>query len=177
MPQETEQDLAGVRRALTEQVGYLLDEIEHLRSIVHRIPGPLLEGRPLPDSFSMKEIYGMFAVLDEHVHLPRLQHIVADDEPELPLEDVRLLLAREPWNEYEIGAVLDRVREARAGLVSFLQALPGAEWVRAGTIGGERRTIYDVAYGITQLDTDHLRDLAHRLHESHLTTRVQDLPK
>ncbi len=165
------------REAILDQLAYLLDEVEALEPLIARVPEPILSGRPMEGDLSIKQIYGIIASADEQVRLPRFQRIVAEEGPQLSGWDERALVAQEAWDEMEIGAVLGRVRAAREALVGFLRALPAVEWTRTGLVDGRPLSVYDLAFGITQEDTDYLRALGYRLHESRLTSRMQDLPK
>ena len=184
MPEATPAEKAQWRAALLDQLAYLQDELEALRPVVGRVPDTLQEGRPLPSDLSLKETYGLIATLDADVRLARLRHMVAEDEPHFDAVDEAALAAREDWNARPIEAILDQVQAARQALVEALRALPEAEWTRTGFFNDPsppprpvRRDVYAFAHAITQHDTDVLRAIGHRLHESHLTRRPQDLPK
>lgn len=177
MPEPQAQDWEHARAALIGQLEYLMDEIDALGAIIGRVPEAILSGRPWEGEWTVKELYGLLAAADEHVRLPNLQAVVSTDDPDLEPLNEAALMGREAWNELDIHAILKRVRDARATLVAFLRALPPEEWTRTGLVEGVREDVYALAFRITQEDTDYLRALGHRLHESRLSTRPQDLPK
>ncbi|HET6567602.1 MAG TPA: DinB family protein [Rhodothermales bacterium] len=167
-----------VHAILTDQLAYLLDEVEALAPVIGRVPEKILSGRPREDEWSIKEIYGLIATADAQVRLPNLEYMITEDEPDLAeLDEAALIGSASPWGEREIGDILQQVRSARTALVQFLRGLPASEWGRTGTLEGQRLAVRDYAYRIAQEDTDYFRTLGRRLHESHLTSRPQDLPK
>ena len=166
---------AELRAALTEQVAYLLDEIDALRAVVHRVAEPVLSGRPLPSDPSIKEMYGRIAEADAYTFLPFLETLAAGETPDVPAHETS---EREPgWNERSISDLLDDVSTHRTRLVEHLRTLPAQAWEQTGRIGGQVFDVYALTHHITQHDTEWLRAAAYRLHESHLTARDQDLPK
>ena len=82
-------EAADLREALLDQLAYLIDEIEALKAVIDRVPVPLLEARPPNGEPSLKQTYGLLATLDEEVYLPRLQQMMAPDEPAFD-SDVRV---------------------------------------------------------------------------------------
>lgn len=178
------EEAARWRAALLDQLAYLQDEVEALKPVVGRVPEPLQEGRPLPSDLSLKETYGLLATLDADVRLAQIRRMVAEDEPRFDAVDEAALAARADWNTRPIEAILAQVQAARQTLLEALRALPEAEWTRTGLFADRspsprhvRRDVYAFAHEIIQYDTDVLRTIGHRLHESHLTRRPQDLPK
>ena len=177
-------EMARLRATLLDQLAYLSDEIEVLKGVVDRVPENLQEGRPTPNELSLKETYGLLATLDVDVRLPRLRQTVAEDEPHFDAVDEQALAARTDWNAHPIRAILEQVQAARQALLEAFQALPGEDWSHAAYFADSakpgqavRRDVYGFAHHITQHDTDVLRAIGHRLHDSHLTSRPQDLPK
>ena len=173
---------SGLRAELLDQLAYLYDEIEVLKGVVDRVPENLQEGRPTLEELSLKETYGLLATLDADVRLPRLRQIVAEDEPHFDAVDEQALVAQTDWNARPIGAILGQVQAARQTLLEAFQALPQKDWSRAAYFSDSaeqavRRDVYGFAHHITQHDTDVLRTIGYRLHDSHLTSRSQDLPK
>lgn len=167
---------AHLRRAILDQLAYLLDEIEALEPIIGRIPDALQTVRPLGQP-SLREIYGLLASFDEKVYLPRFRRMAAEEEPALVEADEDALLETAGWNDLPLADILDPIREARRALLAFLEALPEADWSRTAYLGGQHLDVYRLAHHITQHDADLLRNVGQRLHESHLTTRAEDLPK
>lgn len=177
MPPPMPDDLAARRTALLEQLTYLIDEIEVLKGIVHRVPEVVQTARPPGEAFSMRETYGLLAALDTEVHRPRLRRLSAEDEPALDPADPAALAAAADWNERPIADLLDDVQAARRTLVEALEALPPEAWARTATLGGARLDVYALALGIARQDADLLRPVGYRLHAARLTDRPQDLPK
>ncbi len=168
---------ADLRAALLDQLAYLIDEVEALKSVVDRVPPPVQQARPPGQPLSMKETYGLLATLDEAVHLPCLRRMMAEDEPAFEAVDEQALARQAGWNARPMARILDRVQAARRRLVARLRALPPEAWTRAGVFGGVRRDVYALAHHLTQHDADLLRAVGYRLHEAHLSSRPQDLPK
>ncbi|MGI9174594.1 MAG: DinB family protein [Rhodothermales bacterium] len=178
------EEQSRLRTTLLDQLAYLYDEIEVLKGVVDRVPEKLQEGRPTVDELSLKETYGLLATLDADVRLPRLRQIIAEDEPRFDAIDEQALAAQSDWNARPMEAILEQVQAARQTLLEAFQALPEVAWSRAAHFSDPaergqpvRRDVYSFAHHITQHDTDVLRAIGYRLHDSHLTSRPQDLPK
>ena len=165
MPESVPTQAAGVREALLDQLAYLIDEIEALKAVVDRVPPSLQEARPLRQDLSLKELYGLLATLDEAVYRPRLRQMMAEDTPAFDTVDEAALVTEAGWNEQPLDHILDRVQEARRGLLSVLRALPPEAWARTGHFGDERRDVYSLAHHIIQHNVDLLRTIGYRLHD------------
>ena len=165
MPEAPPPQTTDLRAALLDQLAYLIDEIEALKAVVDRVPPPLQEARPLREDLSLKELYGLLATLDEAVYLPRLRQMIAEDTPAFEAVDEAALAAEAGWNGQPLGIILDRVQEARRGLLFFLHALPADAWTRIGCFGDERRDVYSLAHHIVQHNVDLLRTISYRLNE------------
>lgn len=172
-----EPQAAALREALIDQLAYLVDEIEALKAVEGRIPTAVQEGRPLDGEPSLKELYGLFATLDEEVHLPRLHLMAKGPQPAFEAVDEAALARRRSWNDLALLDILNRVQAARRQTVSFFQSLSADAWARTARIANQQVDVLGVLHQIIQQDTDRLRAIGHRLHESHLTSRSQDLPK
>ncbi|HKL88237.1 MAG TPA: hypothetical protein VJ884_04465 [Salinibacter sp.] len=170
------EDPEALRDALLDQVAYLVDEIEALRTVVGDVPEQIKSGRPAADVLTMKELYGAIATLDAKVRRPRIARIVDEDEPTLTPVDPEAEVREADWNEQEMDAILDRVKEARQGLVDVLKDLPLEAWHRTATIEEESVTLFTLVHRITQADAERLRDLGYRLHGAHLSERDEPLP-
>ncbi|RMF51451.1 MAG: DinB family protein [Bacteroidetes bacterium] len=151
---------------LVDQLAYLIDEVEAQRPLLRRLPAWVLEGRPFAGTWSIKEMYGALAAADERVHLPVLRRLVAGEEPSCAEADLTALQACEPWNTLPLEALLDRVQAARRALVAFLRALPPEAWERTARFGATQRDLYACVHAIILQDTDCLREVGYRLHES-----------
>lgn len=159
--------------ALLDQLAYLGDEVAALEQIIERVPNVLLEGRPTPDERSIKETYGLIAARDARRRLPLVRHL-AGDVPSPDLPDEAALLGDTEWNALPMGELLAQVRAARAAFVEALRDLPQPAWQRPMPDG---TTLAGWVYGIIQDDAARLREMAERLHASHMTQRPHDLPK
>ena len=169
-------DPEALRDALLDQVDYLVDEIEALKTVVGGLPEQIKSGRPAPDALTMKELYGALSVLDAEVRRPRIERILEKDAPTLDPVDVDEQVREAGWNDQEIDAILDQVTEARQALVDQLEALSPEAWHRSATLDDESVTIFDLVYRMTQNDAERLRDLGYRLHGAHLSERDEPLP-
>ncbi|MEM9665940.1 MAG: DinB family protein [Bacteroidota bacterium] len=153
-----------LRSALLDQVAYLLEEVEALRPIVDRIPEPLQVARPLGKEPSIREYYGLIADRDAHERLAWVQQQTGT-APSVGTADT-------DWNALPMRTILDRLAEARTQLTQALRSLPDAAWATTGA-----GSAYAFVHTLLQEDTDVLRTLGYRMHESHMTSRNEDLPK
>ena len=168
---------ADEQQALVQQLAYLIDEVEMLRVVIDRVPEAVLDAEPLDGTYSIKATYGLLATLDADVRRPRIERILANDEPELtPIDEADLVVATD-WNARPIGDILDELLAARRRLVDYLRELPEEAWHETGRLDGEPVTVFGLLYDALQTDTAHQRTLGYRLHEANLTDRPQDLPK
>lgn len=149
-----------MRAALLEQLAYLVDELEAQRPHLARLPGPLLEGRPYDGAPSLKELYGRMVAAEE----ARRARLTATPPPPPPAD----------WNAVPLDELLDRLQAARRAVTAALDARPPAEWTRALNTPDDP---FALAHGCIQHDAECLREIGYRLHESHLTRRLEDLPK
>jgi len=170
------EDPEALRDALLDQIAYLVDEIEALRTVVGGVPEQIKSGRPAPDALTMKELYGAIATLDAKVRRPRIGRMVEEDAPTLTPVDPDAEVREVGWNDKEMDAILDRVTEARQELVEALDALPLEAWHRTATLDGDTVTLFTLVHRMTQADAERLRDLGYRLHGAHLSERDEPLP-
>lgn len=169
-------DPESLRDVLVDQFGYLVDEVTALSTVVDSLPEEILGGRPKPDALSMKEIYGAIATLDAEVRRVRVERIVEEDDPRLDPVDIKEEVRGSDWNEREIAAILDQLKEARRELTNRLEELSLDAWHRTATLDGETLRLFDLVYRMTQDDFERLRDLGYRLHGAHLSDRDEPLP-
>jgi len=166
----------ALREALLDQMRYLVDEVEALRSVVDDVPEQIKSGRPAPDALTMKEVYGALITLDADVRRPRLDRLTEEETPALESIDVADEVREDGWNDQEIETILDQVQDARRALLDELEALPPEGWHQTATLDGETVTLFDLAYRTTQDDAERLRSLGYRLHGAHLSNRDEPLP-
>lgn len=173
---------AARREALLAQLGWLTVEAEALGPLMATLPPGVLTGRPMLDTRSVKETFGLLATLDREVHALQIARMLSEDTPALDRADEAALAEGTAWNDADLDALLDRMRDARQALLDQLTALPLEAWQRTATLASvtddpETLTLSAYVLRICQHDADRLRDLAYRLHESKLTSRAEDLPK
>jgi hypothetical protein len=169
-------DPESLRDTLIDQFGYLVDEVTALSTVVDSLPEEILGGRPKPGALSMKEIYGAISTLDAEVRRPRVERIVNEDAPKLDPIDIDAEVRDAGWNEREIGAILDQLKETRRELTGRLKERPLEAWHRTATLDSESLALFALVYRMTQDDFERLRDLGYRLHGAHLSDRDEPLP-
>ena len=168
-----------LRTALLDQLQHLTAEVDALKGIIDVVPAPIRQGRPKPGALSIKEMYGALVALNESIYPERLAQLTEGDAECPAFEPIpdQTLAQREPWNEQALDDILDRIEEARDALVDTFEALDEGDWSATGTFDGEERDVYAFAHHIIQEDARLLQEVSHRLHESNLTGRNEDLPK
>ncbi len=167
---------AEAREAVLDQLAYLSDEMEALRPLIGRVPPLLLEGRPLPEEWSIKETLGLIAAADDAVRRRWFERLAAEKDPELEVVEERTLAESAPWNEMPPEDILLKVAEARNGLVAYLRTLPGEVWNREAHAGEHSFTMLQIAHSIVEADMQYLRDIGMRLHESNLSQKLGGKP-
>ncbi|MEM8601617.1 MAG: DinB family protein [Bacteroidota bacterium] len=172
---------AARREALLAQLSWLSVEAEALGPLMANLPPGVLTGRPMPNTRSVKETFGLLAALDRKVHAPQIARMLGEDTPELDRADEGAL-ADDGWNDASLDALLGGMRDARQALLDQLTAVSLDDWQRTATLAAspddpETLSLSTYVLRICQHDADRLRDLAYRLHESKLTARAEDLPK
>ena len=170
------EDPEALRDALLDQLSYLVEEVEALRSVVGTLPEQIKNGRPAPDELTMKELYGAIATLDAEVRAPRVARLIDEDNPDFSAVDIEEHVRDDGWNERPIDDILNQVQNARHALVDRLDELPLDAWHRTATMDEESVTLFDLVHDITQTDAERLRDLGYRLHGAHLSEGDKPLP-
>ena len=170
------EDPEALRDALLDQLSYLVEEVEALRSVVGTLPEQIKNGRPAPDELTMKELYGAIATLDAEVRAPRVVQFTEEDAPSFAAVDIDEHVRDDGWNEQSMSDILDQVQDARHALVDRLDGLPLDAWHRTATLDEESVTLSDLVHDITQTDAERLRDLGYRLHGAHLSEGDKPLP-
>jgi hypothetical protein len=155
---------ADLREALLDQLAHLIDEVEAVKPVVDQVPEELQQLPTTETKLSLRQTYGLLAAYDREVLLPRLERMVAEDDPHFESLDVEALAAEADWNERPIDVLLDRVQEARRTLLTFLERLPPAVWDRTATVGEATYDVYGLAHHITQRDVDLLREIGYHLY-------------
>jgi hypothetical protein len=163
------EDRDQLREALLDQLAYLIDEVEALKTVVDTVPEEVQSGRPTGDVLSMREMYGAIAELDDGQRRRWVERVAAEDEPALEASFSENDLIESEWNERAIDAVLDAVQQARRRLVDALRELGTDDWGRTARLDGETVTLFDLAHGMAKDDMERLRDLGYRLHSADLS--------
>jgi hypothetical protein len=159
--------LAARRAVLLDQLGWLADEAASLAPMLARLPAWALEGAPLPGERSVKEALAHLARLDSEVYAPWIERLEREERPALaPVASVTE--GEGDANAEGLGALVERLRRARAALVARATAAPEAAWAREATLEGEAVTLYDLLLCVVRHDADRLRALAYRLYEAQL---------
>ncbi len=173
----TEEDAARLREAQLDQLLYLVDEIEALKVVIDLVPENLQTGRPLGKELSLRELYGTLADADLKLYEPLARAMASNRHPKKDLPEDEELIAESGWNKKAMGAILEEVQSARRSFTRVLERIPSQEWFRTATIDDTVRDIHGLVHLVIQHDAELLRTAGHRLHESHLTDREEDLPK
>jgi len=174
VPREQQEKL---RIALLDQIEYLIDEVEALRTVAGAVPDAVQSGRPTDEDLSMKELYAMIAVLDRTQRTAWVEQIRDAGDTPVVLEPTDAERTAEErvragdWNERDFGDVLDAVQDARRDLHDLLSALDADVWVRETVVGEDTQTLFELVHGFADADFQRLRDLGYRLHDADLSVR------
>jgi hypothetical protein len=166
-----DEERGRLRAALLDQLRYLIDEVEALKTVIGRVPEPVQEGKPLPSDLSMKETFGLLAALDREVHRPRLAQVKAHAEagaapPAFDAARPDDLAAAHDWNDASMEALLEQVQAARRALLDAFEGLP--DWSLRLAVDGATQDVFGYARAVAQSDFEHLRALTLRLHDANL---------
>lgn len=170
-------DASRERRALLDQLAYLIDETDVLRKHLGRIPESVLEGKPTPGDLSFREMYVALGLFDEKIYAPAAERLAEAETVSLDVPDARELLDEAGTERADMRVALDRIRSARARTTALFARLDLDAWSRPVAIDGTAANAFGLARHIIRRDADLLRAAATRLHESRLTSRREDLPK
>lgn len=162
-----------LRTALLDQIEYLIDEVEALRTVAGAVPEAVQSGRPTDADLSMKELYAMIAVLDRTQRTEWVQQIQDASEHSVKLKptDVETKVREGDWNERDLDDVLDAVQDARRDLHNLLSGLDAEVWLREAVLEEEPQTLFELVHGFADADFQRLRDLGYRLHDADLSER------
>lgn len=168
MKEVNSDDRARAIVPMLEQLEYLIEEVEALKTQLKLVPIDVLAARPLDSDLSLKEIYAMLARRDEEVFVPVIRRIGEGRWLDVNVPDGESLLQSTDWNGSEMHAILGRVQRARRELVEALRSLDAGHYGMPVRLNGENTDLLGLAYWITQQDAALLQRAAHRLHDSHL---------
>ena len=171
-PRRSKADWAVRRDAITDQLGWLIDEADALGPLLAPLPEEVLTTAPLPGQKSVVATLGLLAALDRAVRMPQIAAF-AEPEADLTFEpaDESALLGDDA-DRHPLAEVLEEVKARRRALLGTLGTVPDDAWHREATLGGETLSLFDLALQIARRDADELRTLAYRLHEARLSDRV-----
>ena len=102
---------------------------EELTREIDRLPEDVTTWRPAEGEWSQHECLTHLWICEQHIFLPRMRRIVAEDNPALPLVDEVALMQRE-WNPRRPRAEL--LREFLADRADEMALLEPADWSRPG---------------------------------------------
>lgn len=168
VPPDEREDL---RMALVDQIEYLIDEVEALRTVAGAVPEAVQSGRPTDEDLSMKELYGLIAELDAEERTQWIARIREEDTPALTEASAMSRVRKGDWNDRPIDEVLDAVQDARREIVERLQALDADTWMREAIVDGDRVTLFELVHRFARDDFQRMRDLGYRLHDADLSER------
>lgn len=162
-------DADALRKALIDQMAYLVEEVEALKTVVETVPESVQSGRPTPNDLTMKEIYGVLATLDRDVRPGQIRQVASGNTPSLATPDPDALVRDQGWNARDIAAILDAVQDARRTLVDRLRDLPADAWSAPATYDGDAVTLAALLHRYAKADMERLRTLGYRLHDADLS--------
>lgn len=166
-PRRDAATLAARREALIDQLGWLEDEAAALAPLLSSLPAWAVEQAPLPSDLSAKETFAALAALDRDVYPGWISRLQSEDAPAF---ETPPLTAPEGTNDRGLDALLAELRQSREALRVTVQAVPAEAWARTATLDGDETDLYGIALAIVQRDAEHLKELAHRLHDADLRT-------
>lgn len=169
MPESDTNDSGRMRKALLDQLRYLVDEVDQLALVFVRIPEAVFEARPQPGSPSVKELYGRIVFFDERIRLPGIERMIEEDHPLLETSEP---VEAEAWNDRSMADILARLRSSRLRLVAGIESLAAADWSRKARWDETEHDLYGVVHSIIQQDTDWMRTISYRLYGVRLSTRT-----
>lgn len=147
-----------LREAQLDQLAWIAEEMNAFGMLAAAYPPAVFEMQPGPDELSIKQIYGVIALLDEQVYLAGIRRMVEQEEATLEAVDVKQLGLSEQWEGMNLSAVLARARAARSTLHAYLSELPLEAWQESGG------NLFKVVGEIIHTNTDLLREVGQRLY-------------
>ena len=93
--------------------------------------------------------------------LGRAQTMVAEDHPVLPGYDHDALVVERRYNDQDVFAVYDELRQSRAQFVAFFKGLTAEQWERTGV--HPERDYFDMTDSVMQVglhDNDHIEQIS-----------------
>lgn len=163
-------DPQSARERIIAQAQYLIDEMDATALQIGRLPADeILSLRPFESELSIKEIYALIGLYDEHIYSPALRAVISGDQPALKEVDDRQLLKRRRWVDEPFPSVLSFVQTTRRDLVLLLHAIPEEAWKRGADVFSKGLTLVDVCYAVIHHDADLLRSAALRLYDCRTT--------
>lgn len=162
--------LEARRRALVEQMRWLIDEAEALGPLLESIPQWAVDQTPTEDEHSIKETLQALAAFDREVYPGWLDTVASADEAPT-FDPPAVATYADDANGRPLADLLDDVKASRAPLADRVAALPADAWERPLTLEGETTDLYGLVLAIVRRDADELKTLAYRLHGADITQR------
>lgn len=140
-----------------------------LETLLADLPGELLHWKPVPDRWSIAEVLGHLAAL-EQVYAERAKRMVAEDTPAIARYDLAGASASGEYARASAGESLGHFTRTRRSTLAFLAGLPPSAGARTG-VHSELGTI-TLAQMLNEWanhDLGHLRQIAelYRAHAFH----------
>lgn len=110
----------------------LKKDSEKILAYVRSLSEPVWNFKPGPERWSIKEILGHLADVDDKIYLPRLKRIVAEQYPFLPSIDQEELVRQGGHQEQSSAELMARYKKARQATIQFLQSTSDSDWERTG---------------------------------------------
>ncbi len=151
--------------ALVGQLAYLIDEIELLKPLISRVPLPLIEQRPFEGERSIKELFLEIEWRDKALREPNIRALLRGDEAAFN-ETAGAMPEESDSSTFGLPAVLDRVQEARRKLLQTVERAGEHEWRAVVAAASGDVSLFGYLHAVIQEDTDTLRRIAERIHES-----------
>ncbi|HYJ75838.1 MAG TPA: DinB family protein [Kineosporiaceae bacterium] len=154
-------DLAYADLALADAVAELRELPDAVRAAVGAVPEQLRRVRPAPEVWSVTEY--VCHVRDVLVGFTiRLRRARTEDEPAVDPMFADLRAVRFRYADADVGAVLDDIGRASAGLRDEIAQTRPEEWTRTvRRLPGEVRTATWLVRQATHEGRHHVRDIAH----------------
>lgn len=120
----------------------------------------ILNWRPAPGEWSVKEIIGHLIETDPHAFAGRIRLMLAEERPALPKWDMLGAVAARQDNERTLPALLDELAAGRPDCAALVRSLQPVDLRRPCTHSLGELTIGDFVYEWPYHDHSHLAQIA-----------------
>lgn len=137
----------------------LRDQLASTTRLLRSVPADRVEFRYAPGKWTLREVLGHVTDM-EWVFGARAIHFARAVEGALPgfEQDDAMRVATFPaWND-----LIDQFAHARAGFISFAEALDAAAWNRKGVMSGNAASVRAVAYVLAGHERHHVAVIQER---------------